>query len=102
MLKQDKKGILLKVKVVPKGSRNEIIGWEGDELRIRIAAPPEKGEANAKLIQFLADFFSIGKSKIILLDGLKSRHKVLCFSGITIFEMEEKLNFCYSSKKLKE
>ncbi|MBA3721191.1 MAG: YggU family protein [Parachlamydiaceae bacterium] len=95
MLQETNKGILFKVKIIPKSSRNEIVGWETDELKIRIAAVPEKGAANSKLIQFLSDFFSIGKSKIELVHGEASRHKIICLSGITLNAVEEKLRNSY-------
>lgn len=91
MLQQTNKGILIKIKLIPKSSRCEIVGWEADELKIRVAAVPEKGEANAKLVQFLADYFSIGKSKIEIVSGQTSRHKTICLRGITSEAINAKL-----------
>ncbi len=48
--------IELRVKVVPGASRSEIVGVLGDPLKIRIAAPPEKGKANQALLQLIADW----------------------------------------------
>ena len=50
MLKTTKDGIVISVKVIPKASRNQIVGWVNDELKVRITTAPEKGEANAHLI----------------------------------------------------
>src|SRR5690606_13091128 len=44
----------LSVKVVPRASRDEIVGWLGDRLKVKIAAPPQDGRANAALEAFLA------------------------------------------------
>lgn len=67
----------INIKVIPKSSRNEIIGWENNELKIRLKAVPEKGEANEKLVKFLAKTWGIPQSQIELVAGQKSRHKRL-------------------------
>lgn len=74
--------ILIKIKAIPNASKTEIVGWENEMLKIRVAAPPEKNEANKELIDFLAKFLKIGKSRIQLLRGLTGRHKTLCIEGI--------------------
>ena len=63
MFQQINEGIVIKVKVIPKASRSEIAGWENEELKIRLAAVPDKGQANAELIRFLAEWLGIGKCK---------------------------------------
>ncbi|MGI9178416.1 MAG: DUF167 domain-containing protein, partial [Pirellulales bacterium] len=40
----------LRVKIVPGSSRNEIVGWLGDALKIKVTAPPEKGKANDAVV----------------------------------------------------
>ena len=74
-------GIYLKIKVTPKASKNELVGWEGDRLKIRLKAVPEKGEANDVLIAFLAEEFKWPKSKIFIVSGKTSRLKRLFFEG---------------------
>lgn len=69
MFQQTNQGICIKIKVIPKASRSELVDWESDELKIRLAAVPEKGEANTELLRYLANFFGIGKSKIQLIQG---------------------------------
>lgn len=77
MYKITKEGIFIPVKIIPKASRNAIVGWEGEELKIRISAAPEKGEANAELISFLSEVLDVAKSKIEIVSGQTSRHKKL-------------------------
>jgi uncharacterized protein (TIGR00251 family) len=91
MLQQTNKGIVFRVKVIPKASRTEIVGWEKDELKIRVAAVPEKGEANTVLIKFLAHFFAIGHSKIQVVRGETSRHKQICIQDISLADIEDKI-----------
>jgi uncharacterized protein len=73
----------LLVKVIPKSSKNEIVGWENEELKIKLRALPEKGEANEALIAFLAKELKIPKMNIQLVGGLKSRHKRLIITGVS-------------------
>lgn len=91
MFQQANQGIMLKVKVIPKASRSEIVGWEEEELKIRLAAVPDKGQANAELIRFLADLLNIGKSHIHLIHGETGRHKKLCLTNISPDELQKKL-----------
>jgi uncharacterized protein (TIGR00251 family) len=91
MFQQTNEGICFKVKVVPKASCHEIVGWESEELKIRLAAVPEKGEANGELIRFLAHQLGIGKSKVRLVQGETSRHKRICVSGLSVEQIQEKL-----------
>lgn len=100
MFQQTNQGIFLKIKVIPKASRNECVEWENDELKIRLAAVPNKGEANTELVCYLADLFGIGKSNVQLVQGEKSRHKRVCITGITLEEIQSKVQYCLSKRKL--
>lgn len=74
-------GKILRVKVTPNASKNEIMGWEGDLLRIRIKGIPEKGQVNDELIAFLSKELKIAKSQITILSGHTSRIKHLRIEG---------------------
>ena len=76
-------GIVIAVKVIPKASHNAILGWENGELKIRVAAQPEKGGANEELLAFLAKKFGISKSRVKLISGASSRHKRICLIDAT-------------------
>jgi len=70
----------LVVRAVPNASRSEIAGWEDDPragrvLRVRVAAPPVEGKANAELRGFLAKALGLSKSQVILEKGDGSRWK---------------------------
>lgn len=67
----------LMVQVHPNAHRNEIKGFAGEVLHIRIAAPPVEGKANKELIQFLSELLGIGKSSITIEKGAGSRKKVI-------------------------
>lgn len=72
---------ILLIKVVPNAHKTEIVGWEGDKLKVRVAAPPEKGEANQELIAFLSKQFKIPKSHIEIESGTSSRIKRVSILG---------------------
>ncbi|MBX7066948.1 MAG: DUF167 domain-containing protein [Parachlamydiales bacterium] len=67
----------IQIKVTPNSSKNEIMGWEGELLRIRVRGVPEKGRVNEELIAFLAKEFGIAKSQITIHSGHTSRLKRL-------------------------
>jgi len=77
------------VKVLPKTSREEIVGWENDALKIRLKAVPEKGEANKALIAFLSKTLGISKQSISIVSGETSRKKKLSFTGISQEELDQ-------------
>ena len=73
----------MKVKVVPKSAKSEIAGRLPDgTLRVKVAAPPESGKANAELCAFLARYLGIPKSAVTILTGQTSRHKIVRLVGV--------------------
>ncbi|MBS3903478.1 MAG: DUF167 domain-containing protein [Anaplasmataceae bacterium] len=82
---------VLLVKVLPKTSKEEIVGWENGELKIRLKAVPEKGAANQALIAFLSKILKVPKQTIRLVRGETGRHKRLEISGMTQEQLEERL-----------
>ncbi|MFV0341163.1 MAG: DUF167 domain-containing protein [Parachlamydiaceae bacterium] len=80
---KNKEGVVIALKIVPKAHRHEILGWENDELKVRLKAVPEKGKANDALLRFLAEKFDIAPSRITLVSGAVSRHKRVRISGPT-------------------
>jgi len=85
------------VKVLPKTSREEIVGWENDALKIRLKAVPEKGEANKALIAFLSKTLGISKQSISIVSGETSRKKKLSFTGISQEELDKSLSTNHQS-----
>jgi hypothetical protein len=70
-------GYLLKVHLVPKAGKNQIVGPYGNALKIKIAAPPIDGAANIELCRFIADKLGLPKSAVRLVHGTTSRQKTL-------------------------
>jgi len=70
-------GYILRLHVAPGASRTEVVGLQGDRLKVRVAAPPEKGAANRKLLDFLAKRLGLPKKAVRLSGGAQSREKVV-------------------------
>lgn len=67
--------LILDCRLQPKASSDEIVGDLGDELKIRITAPPVDGKANAHLTRFLAKSFGVSKSQVVIEKGELGRSK---------------------------
>ena len=72
----------LRVKVQPGARRNEVLGFQGDVLRLRVIAPPERGRANEAVIELLAEVLGLPKSRLALVTGAASRNKVIAVEGL--------------------
>jgi hypothetical protein len=84
-------GVLLSVKVQPRASANQIGEPLGDELRIKVTAPPVDAAANEALVDLLARRLGCGKGRIELIRGQTSRHKLIKLHGFTAEEVLGKL-----------
>ena len=59
-------GLVLRLYIQPKASRDSIVGLHGDEVKVAITAPPVDGQANSHLVKFLGKQFRVAKQiKII-------------------------------------
>lgn len=77
-----KERVILKIHVQPKSSKNEIVGYYHDTLRIKVTAPPVDGQANRACIRYLAGFFELKRSQLSIVKGYTSRVKLLEIKGI--------------------
>jgi len=65
----------LKVRVTPRASKNEIVGWRDGVLIVRTTAPPIEGAANKACIELVAKTLGVKRSQVSLVHGDKSRDK---------------------------
>jgi hypothetical protein len=84
-------GTLLSVKLQPRASKNEIGEPLGDELRIKVTAPPVDAAANEALIKLLAKKLDCARGRVELMHGHKSRHKIVKFHGFAPEKVLQKL-----------
>ena len=73
--------LTLALHVQPGAKRTEVAGLHGGALKIRLAAPPVDGRANAALLRFLADAFGVPQRAVTLVRGETSRDKVVRISA---------------------
>jgi uncharacterized protein (TIGR00251 family) len=82
VIRQTPEGVELLVLVQPRASRSKIVGEHDGRLKVALAAPPVDGEANAALIDLLAELFQVRKAQITLLDGHTGRRKRVFLGGL--------------------
>ena len=70
------------MRVQPRATRTEVVGLHGDEIRIRIAAPPVDGAANDALVRLLAEQLGVPRSAVEVTAGVGARSKVVVVGGI--------------------
>jgi uncharacterized protein (TIGR00251 family) len=73
---------LLRVKVVPGASRDALAGRHGDGVRVRVSAPPERGQANEAVARVLAQALGVDPRRVVLVAGAASPRKVFRIEGL--------------------
>ena len=85
-------GGLLPVRVQPRAGRNEVVGWQGKALRVRVTAAPEAGQANQAVIDLLAGALGVPRSSVLLVKGAKSRDKLVRVGRHSLAELRARLD----------
>ena len=82
----------ISVKVVPGASRSEVVGWLGEDLKVRIQAPANDGKANEALCEFLASEFGLPARAVRIASGFSSRKKIVEADGLSRDALERAAN----------
>ena len=85
-------GVTLAVKVQPRAPMNEVGEAIGTELRLKVTAPPVDAAANEAVIRLLAARFDCPRSKVQIVRGRTSRHKIIKLHGLSAAEVIAKLS----------
>ena len=72
----------LSVKVIANSSRTNIVGWIGNELKVKLAAPAENGKANIALLKLLSKALGLPRASIKILSGHTNQLKVVIIDNI--------------------
>jgi len=77
----------LAVRVIPNARRTEFSGRRDGEVVLRLNAPAVEGKANRAAVEFIAKYFGIARSRVTLVNGEKTRHKVFELDGVELIDI---------------
>jgi uncharacterized protein (TIGR00251 family) len=80
------------LRVSPGAARSAIVGRHGTGWKVRVAAAPEAGRANAELVRLLAAVLGVPERNLSIVSGRQSRTKVVAVEGIDLVEAEQRLD----------
>ena len=83
--------VRIPLKVIPGAPKDEVVGWRGKDLTVKITAPPVEGRANEHLRRYLAEVFGVSPVDVALVTGETSRRKIVQISGLSADEAQVRL-----------
>jgi len=84
-------GALLRLRVGPRASRDEILGWQDGVLRVRVTAPPVEGAANAAVVALVARALRVAPATVHVVGGERGRDKRVRVTGLTDADVRTRL-----------
>jgi uncharacterized protein (TIGR00251 family) len=75
-------GAVFRIRVVPRASRSEAAGIQGDALKLRVTAAPSEGKANDECIRLLAEILGVKRSRVTIIAGHTARTKTVAVEGL--------------------
>jgi len=81
----------INLRVTPSASRDAVMGWWGDVLRLRVTAPAQRGKANEAVLRLLAAALGIERRRLRIVRGETSRQKVVSVDGLDEAEIRVRL-----------
>ena len=81
----------LAIKAIPNAPRSAVAGWLGDTLKVKVHAPALEGRANDELCEFLAETLKLHHRAVTLVQGDKSRQKLVQIEGLDLAEVKARL-----------
>jgi uncharacterized protein len=89
-------GCVLRVRVTPRARANELNGVHGTAARVRVAAPPADGRANAAVLAFLADVLGVPRRDLRIVRGTKGRDKKVQIHGLDATAVAARLDAAHA------
>ena len=92
-LHSGKSGAALTLRVTPRARKTEFAGvLEDGILRVRVAAPPVEGKANAELLSFLAKVLGVRKNRIEIIAGQRGLDKIVSVLDLSAEEVQASIS----------
>ena len=82
----------LSVRVTPAASRDALLGWQGEVLRLSVAAPAQRGKANEAALRLLSAALGLPRERLRIVRGHTSRQKVIAIQGLDEAEVRARLD----------
>ena len=83
--------VRIAVHITPRASADQVIGWAGDALRVRVTAPPVEGRANEALVRLLAHVLGVAPGRVRVVAGAKARRKLVEIEGLSLDKVKARL-----------
>jgi len=81
----------LPVRVTPSAGRDALLGWQGEVLRLSVAAPAQRGKANEAALRLLSAALGLPRERLRIERGQTSRRKVIAIQGLDEAEVRARL-----------
>jgi len=81
----------LALHIVPRARATAVAGMHGDAVKVRVAAPPVDGAANAELVRFVAARLGVPASAVTIAGGAGGRRKTIAVQGVASDEIRHAL-----------
>ena len=90
-LQETAAGVMLRLHVQPRSSKNQLVGFQGESLKVKLCSPPVDGAANKHCCEYLAKLFGLSRSRVELIAGEKARQKRVLLHGVDLASVEKTL-----------
>ena len=81
----------ISLRVTPGASRDAVVGWQGEVLRLHVAAPAQRGKANEAVLRLLAVALGVEQRRLRIVRGATARQKVVFVDGLEQEEIRARL-----------
>ena len=85
-LKAHAEGTVVCLQILPRASRNQVIGMQSENLKIKLTSPPVDGAANKSCCVYMAKLFGIAKGDVVILSGETARQKRILVRNVSVAE----------------